>query len=1110
MAWIQSRSIGRGLLALMLMIVFGSHSQPAPAAEHAPTAAHTNGGAFLIDDYNQHVETYNTSAQAADYTPLSDSRLVFSALNSASGRELWVTDGSSATTQLLADLVPGVASGDPQHLHAIDGEAWFWAFDAIGGPRKLWRTDGTAAGTHVFDLAYDYVSAIVEGDDLVKLNARLLFVGVDAAGGAELWRSNGTSSDTVRVKDINPGPAGSDPHLFTVAGGWLYFTAFDGTSWGLWRTDRNAANTTLVQADVQVEEMVVDGPALYFRATRADGTCGLWRSDGTPTGTQHLGDMCGSELTIVNDNLVFLNVARSEIWLYNISNGSSAKVCDVLGSLRFIVTLHGRLVFFTTDGLYRVAPQPNTEPIQVGSAYDTVEVTATADLVYASSTWIDFYGRDSSLQTYDGQTWTEIARAPAKQITPWGNQLVFSDAFSGNPWILAAGTTTARQLQAINTPAPASMQFYNSPDSQELANIGGAKYMDLYDAHTQQHETIAINPSDPSIALLSNESHWNKTQFGPHTLLFPSPPIVLTEGRNRATMLPIGAGAQRPFIYNNAVYALQVGDRRGYLWRTDGTLSGTSMLKQFNFTLPIGSDTHSADDIALLGNTLVLWYPKTAIFINLDTLTATAQSLPFTLTQTKAIFQTNTMLYIDSAMQAPYNAGLWATDGTPQNTRLLYDNVDQITMLGATADQDALYLSIGPLSDHTTRFYRTDPTTSTLTLLGTNDDRLRYHQMLPNNTLMIITDDSTTNEISVSALSASSMQTLQTFPANYIIDYYAPALLGERLLLRSSTSASGDELWASDGTISGTVQLTDINPGPYNSQIRFVGQVQDREVFTGRSTSGAQLWSTDGTPGGTAALVTAPISNVTVISQTSDTLLFSADTAAGHGLWISDGTAAGTHRLSTCTDQPSVLGILNDSYLIALSTSATGRELWATTPSRDGLTLLADSMPGPDGSDPQALGSLPDQTLLYSADDGVHGRELWRSDGTAVGTQMVTELTPGPADMLLQADSAVVIDGRLLFGASDGRHGVEPWVSDGTRLGTRMLADIAPGIASGVNEPAQRLLTVDVPERQPSFERVGDYLVFYANDLVHGYELWALPWASVEAQAQVFLPLLKR
>src|SRR6185436_16490423 len=48
----------------------------------------------------------------------------------------------------LADILPGSSSSDPQELTDVGGTLFFTAEDGVDG-RKLWKSDGTAAGTVV-------------------------------------------------------------------------------------------------------------------------------------------------------------------------------------------------------------------------------------------------------------------------------------------------------------------------------------------------------------------------------------------------------------------------------------------------------------------------------------------------------------------------------------------------------------------------------------------------------------------------------------------------------------------------------------------------------------------------------------------------------------------------------------------------------------------------------------------------------------------------------------------------------------------------------------------------------------------------------------------------
>ncbi len=60
---------------------------------------------------------------------------------------------------------------------------------------------------------------------LTVFNGELYFAAEDAAGDRELWKTNGTTLGTIRVKNINPGIDGSNPFNLIVAGNLLYFTA---------------------------------------------------------------------------------------------------------------------------------------------------------------------------------------------------------------------------------------------------------------------------------------------------------------------------------------------------------------------------------------------------------------------------------------------------------------------------------------------------------------------------------------------------------------------------------------------------------------------------------------------------------------------------------------------------------------------------------------------------------------------------------------------------------------------------------------------------------------------------------------------------------------------
>jgi ELWxxDGT repeat protein len=102
-------------------------------------------------------------------------------------------------------------------------------------------------------------------------------------------------------------------------------------------------------------------------------------------------------------------------------------------------------------------------------------------------------------------------------------------------------------------------------------------------------------------------------------------------------------------------------------------------------------------------------------------------------------------------------------------------------------------------------------------------------------------------------------------------------------------------------------------------------------------------------------------------------------------LWTSDGTAGGTRRLFDIGTQdgggaarvayPTKVG---DTLFFVAYLSNNGWELWQTDGAVAGTYLVRDIHPGEAYSPPGDLTAV-DGTLFFRADDGVHGYELWQT-----------------------------------------------------------------------------------------------------------------------------------
>ncbi len=118
----------------------------------------------------------------------------------------------------------------PNNLTNVNGVLYFTAFEELNNSGvELWKSDGTSAGT---SLVKDIVPGLSSSapQKLINANGSLIFT-VDLPGtGEELWKSNGTEAGTTQLVDLWPGPASSSPSNFAMLGSLFTFTADDGTT----------------------------------------------------------------------------------------------------------------------------------------------------------------------------------------------------------------------------------------------------------------------------------------------------------------------------------------------------------------------------------------------------------------------------------------------------------------------------------------------------------------------------------------------------------------------------------------------------------------------------------------------------------------------------------------------------------------------------------------------------------------------------------------------------------------------------------------------------------------------------------------------------------------
>ena len=277
------------------------------------------------------------------------------------GTELWTSDGTVAGTKMVKQIpVPIFPSAVTAHQFFIG---------TVGYSPEVWMTDGTSAGTvKVTGLA----SGTLDSGpfSLTSYQGRVFFSADDGAHGPEPWLSDGTSVGTAIVKDINTYPGqGSDPNSFVQMGGALYFrsTSYP-VSDGLWKTDGTASGTTLLSGMYSNSPMAVVGSnQLLFVASVYSAAHGsvenLFGIDGSTAGTGIVKDIYAGEagqglegfdnFVLMNGSLYFTAAEENAVstTLYK-SDGTSAGTVPVMGApsqFSSPMVVGSTLYFFATD-----------------------------------------------------------------------------------------------------------------------------------------------------------------------------------------------------------------------------------------------------------------------------------------------------------------------------------------------------------------------------------------------------------------------------------------------------------------------------------------------------------------------------------------------------------------------------------------------------------------------------------------------------------------------------------------------------------------------------------------------------------------------------------------
>lgn len=833
--------------------------------------------------------------------------------------------------------------GEPlcDRIETLGSVAMFLADDGTTG-FELFRTGGVPATTSlVREVALGRQESGGADGLLGTANGRVVFVGSRPESGVSIWASDGTPGGTTMLIDLSA----DDPTLRlawseSIAGQVLFATYRDESSTApfrsqLWRTDGTVAGTQRLldssTADVAVDTFTLPAVKgdLFFVARVPTGSA-LWRTDGTPVGTVEVlpfGSEGGPGQPFpLGDRIAFLGGRTDSgtwtfgLWIVDPDGGALELV------RAFDEPVDSWAVVSTGERLYFVASEPPSgEELWVsdGTVQGTVlpaeVVPGPASASIASLTAADgrvfFRAFRSDLGfepwTSDGSPGGtvllgDLRPGPAGSMeelccslgdaaaggnayfvpTGAGALLRVDDGVHGvEPW-WSDGTANGTELVADLSPGSQGSQVegcgrYAGDAVFRAAPAGASPELWASDgttAGTRRITSVGRTVASGSVADLStgNEQVW----FSASDSIVESPRPWRSDGTAPGTIELAGAIAPEYDVVAETVpldSGLVVGlspSRYGdgsLLWSSEGTtLSTLGIFSEECGGGPGGTTYCVVDELARAGDRAVfpwligvdgmeLWATDGTVANTapVEDLNPTGWGSPAALVEwgnDALFFATNGQDGVEP----------WITDGTVAGTSMLADSVPGPEGVGSARRAYLLDESAGSLFFETISF---------------SEHWLKYY------------DGQGSPPVELLRVDLGSLEVL--------------GRAGDRLVFAATEDKDpgvGRELWASDGTASGTRLVRDLRSGPESSGIGHGAELGGLVYFAACDrVAGCELWRTDGTTAGTERVLDlAPglaSSYPSELASFAERLYFRAcQEATGCEPWISDGTAAGTHR----------------------------------------------------------------------------------------------------------------------------------------------------------------------------------------------------------------------
>ncbi|MES1244754.1 MAG: hypothetical protein ABUT39_24315 [Acidobacteriota bacterium] len=353
----------------------------------------------------------------------------------------------------------------------------------------------------------------------------------------------------------------------------------------------------------------------------------------------------------------------------------------------------------------------------------------------------------------------------------------------------------------------------------------------------------------------------------------------------------------------------------------------------------------------------------------------------------------NLLFFSCSRFSTPADRGLWRSDGSSAGTLPLtqglslgMDGAGKPPVILAVPGRGLVFFSAGPRSaspDY--ELWATDGTPQGTRLVSNvnSEGPSQPHQMVAlDGFLFFFADTPRGRELWRSDGTPEGTERVHAFPDPGNLDMVR---VGGALFILQDTAA-GLTVWRSDGTEAGTAPVLQLQ------QVRKGLAAADRHLFI--VTGDNEVWAVDADTGEAVLVAQSETTEEVWLLAVGDRAVFALEDDHGREPWWSDGTPEGTRRIADLCPGPCssltlfpFVGAYGGRAVMLADDGVSGREPWLTNGTAAGTWRLGDLCPGGCGG--------------FASVQEVHGwlallgeRGIWLSDGSPDGAWAVSSLDP--------------------------------------------------------------------------------------------------------------------